>query len=134
MAFDLNSLEMDSETFLHLKHPVSGEELYSDGKPVGIVLYGPASKEHREVTLQLQNRHLMRQKKGKEQTAEERIEESTRLLVGLSKEAKELLLDGSPITSAAQFRQLYTEGKWAWLKKQVDEVFQDDANFIKGSV
>jgi hypothetical protein len=72
---NLDSLGLKDATLLQLRHPVTEELLWADKeqtKPVGIDLYGPASKQYRNAITAMQNRALRR---GKQKPTAEQLRE-----------------------------------------------------------
>ena len=136
MTFNLDTLALKDTVDLQLRHPVTDEPLVTaDGKPVGIVLYGTASKQYRNAVTAMQNRALKRsQRAGKKDsapTAEEMREESVRLLVACSEKAFNLEYKGAPLDNAEAFRSLYNDAAFSWIKDQVDAALGDVSNFLE---
>jgi len=130
--FDLASLAPKDTFELQLRHPVSEELLFADEgktKPVEIILWGTSSKAYRNALTKMQNRNLKRS--DKQRTAEVMREEGVELLVACSQGAKNLALNGVDISSADDFRKLYSDDKYDWLKAQVDKALGDVSNFIQ---
>lgn len=128
---NIDSLALKDTTLLQLRHPVSDELLWEDKeqtKPVGINLYGPASKQYRNAISALQNRQLRRGKKNV--NAETLREESIGLLVSCSENGVNLEYNGAALDSADAFREFYSDPKFAWAKEQVDNALGDPANFL----
>lgn len=128
---NIESLALKDTTLLQLRHPVSDELLWEDKeqtKPVGINLYGPASKQYRNAISALQNRQLRRGKKNV--NAETLREESIGLLVSCSDSGVNLEYNGGKLDSPETFRDFYSDPKFAWAKEQVDNALGDPANFL----
>lgn len=138
MSFDISNLALEATTFLQLKHPVSEEPLTvkdADGvdQPVGIELYGQASKQYRTAVQAMQNRALKRSASGKKSnlTAEEMQAESIGLLVACSAKAVNLNNGGEELDNAEAFRKFYADARFLWVKDQVDTALGEVANFLK---
>lgn len=132
--FDISTIALKDTTELHLRHPVTGDKLYSDAegtKAVTITLYGSASKQYRSAVSAMQNRSLRRQAKKEKTSAEVLKEEGTELLVACSATSSELTNDGSPVKDPSDFRTLYSDPKYSWIKDQVDEALGDASNFLE---
>lgn len=132
MSFNLNTLAVPETTELHLVHPVTQELLYADAdqkEAVVIVLYGQSSRKYRAAVSAMQNRAL---KRGKKQlTAEQMQDEGVELLVACSDKALNLELDGKPVDNPEQFRKLYSDPKFSWVREQVDNALAEISNFLK---
>lgn len=132
MSFNLNTLAVPETTELHLVHPVTQELLYADAdqkEAVVIVLYGQSSRKYRAAVSAMQNRAL---KRGKKQlTAEQMQDEGVELLVACSDKALNLELDGKPVDNPEQFRKLYSDPKFSWVREQVDSALAEISNFLK---
>lgn len=132
--FDINSLALAADHELHLKHPVSGDKLYADKdekQPVMVLLYGTASKQYRNAVTAMQTRQLRRNQKKEKASAEVMNEEAVELLVACSAGSKNLSFDGKPVSMAEDFRKLYSDPKFSWLRSQVDDALGDVGNFLK---
>ena len=105
----------------------NGEDL-----PVGIDLYGPSSKQYRNAIQSLQSRALRRQAKKEKATPQQMEEEAINLLVAVSAGARNLGINASGLVpkTADDFRELYSEPKFMWIKDQVDEGLGDKGNFL----
>jgi hypothetical protein len=128
--FNLDTLALKTDTVLvELRHPATDELLKTeDGKPVGVHVYGTASKPYRDAIHALQNRALKRGKKAA--SAEVMKEEAIELLVAISEKAENLTYKGKPLNSADAFRALYSDPQFSWLKDQVDMAVGDTAAFL----
>lgn len=129
---DIGNLALVKDTFkLSLRHPVSDEVLLEDGdetKPVTISLYGTASKEYRDAITAMQNRSI---KRGKKHASAAVIqEEGVELLVAISDTSEYLEYNGAEVKTPAQFRKLYTDASYSWVREQVDASVGDVANFL----
>jgi hypothetical protein len=129
--FNLDSLALKTDcVFVQLRHPENDEKLWADKdqkKPVGVHVYGTASKEYRAAVNAMQNRQLKRSGKPK---AEVIREEGVELLVAVSERAENLEFQGKPITTPAQFRELYSDPRFSWVKDQIDAAVGDTAAFL----
>jgi hypothetical protein len=133
MTLDLASLALKADTEIQLRHPVSGELLFADEdktEPVTVSLWGSASKQYRNAVAEMQNRALKRQAKKEKPTAEVMREEGIRLLLAVSAGSKNLVLDGNPVITEDDFRTLYSNPAYSWVKDQVDEALADTSNFL----
>jgi len=131
--FDINTLALKDTFELQLTHPVSGELLFADEertKPVTITLYGSSSKQYRNALTAMQNRQIKRSSTKKQASAEVMREESTELLVACAATSKELTLNGKPVKAEADFRELFSDTQYSWVRDQVDTALGDTANFL----
>lgn len=132
MGLNLATLALKSDaTFVHLRHPATDELLYADEakkEPVGIYVYGTASKQYRNAITAMQNRTL---KLGKNKTSVERMrEEAVELLVAVTEKAANLEYNDEKLESAQDFRDLYSDAAFGWLKDQVDAALGDASAFL----
>lgn len=126
--FSLDSLALKDTTELQLRHPVTEDLLFDGEKPVGIELYGTASKQYRNAITAMQNRQLRR---GKQKASAELLkEESISLLVACSARGINLEYDGKPLDNEDAFRSLYSDPRFSWVKEQVDEALGDVSRFL----
>lgn len=128
--FDLNTLALKTDSvFVQLRHPVTDELLADKDGPVGIYVYGTASKEYRAAVNAMGNRALKRG--NKKATAEVVREEGVELLVAVTEKATDnLTYQGKPLNTPATFRELYGDASFSWIKDQVDAAIADTANFL----
>lgn len=132
--FNISTLALSADYELELRDPRTDEVLYasedkSDESKVVIGLHGTASKQYRNQITAIQQRTL---KRGKKPASPEVMrEEGVELLVACSAYSKNLELDGEPVQTAAQFRKLYSDVRFSWLKDQVDGALGEVSNFLK---
>lgn len=132
--FDLSTLALKADYALHLRHPVSGDKLYADEegtKAVEVLLYGTASKQYRNAVTAMQTRQLKRNQKKEKPNAEVLNEEAIELLVACSAGSNNLSMDGKPVSTQEDFRKLYADPRFSWLRSQVDEALGEVGNFLK---
>lgn len=133
MTFDLNAFALDTEARpLHLVDPNDEvTPLYADKdetKPLIINLYGTASKAHKKaveiITKKANNR-------GKRKPSNDEVrEESAEFLVTLTASAENLVLGGEAIETPEQFKALYNNPKFSWIRNQCDSFVSDTTNFL----
>lgn len=132
--FDISKLALKSDTVdIQLRHPGTGELLFSDEakeKPVAAVVYGKASKQYRDALNAMLNRSLKRKAKKEKESSEVMTEEGITLLVAVTAGFKELEIDGHVPTTEADFRSLYANPAYSWIKDAVNEGVADDAAFL----
>lgn len=132
--FDISTLALNADTVdFQLRHPATGELLFSDEAktlPVAAVLYGKASKQYRNALNAMLNRSLKRKAKKEKESAEVMTEEGVSLLVAVTSGFKELSIAGTVPSTEADFRSLYSNAAYSWIKDQVNEFLGDDANFL----
>lgn len=134
--FDISTLALAPDYTLHLRHPVSGDKLYADKeetKPVEVLLFGTASKQYRNAVSAMQTRQLRRNAKKEKPSAEVMNDEAVDLLVACTSGVNNLAVDasGKVPTTAEDFRKLYADPKFSWLRAQVDEALGEVSNFLK---
>jgi hypothetical protein len=115
---------------LILKDPETEMDLEVDGKPVSITVYGQSSQKYQKLMDVLATKERAGNNKNK--SLEVRKKESIDLLVQLSV-STENMEDGSgtPITTAQQFRELYSEESVSWIRDQVTAFVFNSSNFLK---
>lgn len=132
--FDISTLALKTDTVdVQLRHPATGELLFSDEAktlPVAVTVYGKASSQYRNAVNAMVNRSMKRKAKKEKETAEVMNEEGLTLLTAITAGFKELSVNGSVPSSEADYRTLYADAKYAWIKDQVNEFVGDDANFL----
>lgn len=117
-----------------LRHPVTGEDLLNDGKPMSVTVVGEHSDKYKKAQRAIVNRRLAVQgksRKGVTLTAEEiereALETQIQCVVGFDN----LVLDGVVLTySADAARKLLTDPRLSWIRKQIDDAITDESNFI----
>ena len=97
--------------------------------PVSITLHGTSSKNYRGAITAMQNRALKRGKK--QATAEVMREESVELLTACSERGINFEYKGKPLLGASDFRELYSDPAFSWLKEQVDAALGNTENFMQ---
>lgn len=131
MSFNIKAKALSETTFVHLRDPATDEKLYDEatGEAVGITIYGKASSQYKQALSALSRKNLAR--KGKPQSFETNMEDNIEILVTISKEAKNLDIDGVPVATAAAFKALYSDTELFWVKDQVQEALEDNAAFTQ---
>lgn len=135
--FDITSQAAAETAAIHIKG-LDGAFLYSDGKPVRIVIYGPGSDAFAEV----EDRQINR-------TVKRSAENDGKLTVAPSKQREaELADDLASLTVAFEnltyppasgkqgkelFRALYADKKLGFITQQIQKALKDWGNFTPGS-
>ncbi|MBD8677925.1 hypothetical protein [Sphingomonas sp. CFBP 13720] len=122
---------------LHLKD-AAGDFLYSDGKPVRIVIYGPGSKPFAAVEDRQTNRAIkrMQDNDGKVSVApqETRNAEVAEDLAAITVDFENLTYPpAGDARGAPLFQQVYADPKLGFIVKQVQKFITDWGNFKPGS-
>jgi hypothetical protein len=78
----------------------------------------------------MQNRQLRRNATKAKASAEVMREEAVELLVACSAGSKNLTLAGKEVSSEEDFRKLYSDSAYSWLREQVDAALGETANFL----
>ena len=129
MAFELSTLALKDTSEIVLRHPVTDEELIDDkGEKAVVTVYGTASKEYRNALTSYQNRILGR--KGKSVKVEQEIAEAVDFLVSCTASISGVAVHGEIPKSKDDFRNIYSDPAFSWLKKQVDDSIGDVSNFL----
>ena len=135
--FDITSQAVQDTAAIHLKG-ADGEHLYSEGKPVRIVIYGPGSKHFAAIEARQTNRAVkrMQDNDGKvsvaspEQRANEQAEDLADLTVALENFTY-------PPAAGAQgkdlFKALYADITLGFIPQQIMKAVKDWGNFKPGS-
>lgn len=135
MTFDISSLSIQESTILHLVHPATEEKLYADKeqkKAVTITVASTSSRAYRQAVNAMQNRRIKRG--NKKDTAEQQKEEGIELLVSCCISSDNLVYNGVPVKTDADFRALLSDDKMSWVKNQVDECLGNVELFIEKSL
>jgi hypothetical protein len=129
--FDVKSLAIRDTFVLHLKHPVTEDNLYADEakkQPITITLSSTASKAYRKFVNAMHERAI---KRGvKKQSAEEKRAEGVELLVAVCISSENLVYNKQPVQTEADFRALLSDDTVSWIKEQVDNALGDKELFI----
>lgn len=131
MTFDIASLGITESTVLHLLHPATEEKLYADKdqkEPITITVLSTASRAYRQAVNAMHNRTLKRGNKKASPDAQR--EEGIELLVSVCHSSENLVYEGRPVKTEADFRALLSDDKMSWIKTQVDECLGNVELFI----
>lgn len=138
MSFDLNQLSLTTDAQpLQLNHPVTEAPLFvpdedgrdDESKPVSILLYGTASKQYRKAVDVMMKKNAKRG--NKQATPDEMREGAVEFLVALAAGSTNLDLDGEAVTSPEQFRKLFSDERFSWVKAQCDSFLGTTEAFIQ---
>lgn len=131
-SFDLAALAIQESTVVHLTHPATDEKLYFDAErtqPVTITVASTSSRAYRQAVNAVNNRTLKRGTK--KPSAATQKEEGIELLTACCISSENLVLNGSPIKTEADFRALLSNDKFSWIKGQIDEALGNVELFIE---
>lgn len=129
--FDIASLAIQESTVFNLTHPATGEKLFADKaekQAITVTVASTSSRAYRTAVNAMHNRTLKRG--SKKLTAEQQKEEGIELLVACCVSADNLVYNGSPVKSEADFRALLSDDKMSWVKNQIDETLGNIEVFI----
>lgn len=131
----LGDITASDQGFCHLYHPKTRELLYHDSKPVGFMVWSPASDVMTALENAQTNRRLtMVARAGRPVAprAEQVRADATNLLIKAVASYENLSLDGETmlVFSEEQTRALFTSPNTAWMRKQVDDFYGSEENFI----
>lgn len=122
---------------MELRHPQTGAVLLTaDGAPITITLLGRDSESYREVERAQQNRRLKDAARGRrnQMTSEQLEAEHVELLVACTVGWSGLVLDAKTLEfSASAARRLYDDGRFGWIREQVETFIGDRGNFFGDS-
>ena len=129
---DLNDLNLTEKAEqgadMVLEHPVTGEPLSQDGKPITIKLAGTDSSAYRKKQRTLQNNRLQKLSRGKKILGSSEAEDCD-LLAACTLGWSGITEGGKAIPhSHAAAAALYI--KHGWIREQVDLFIADRANFF----
>ena len=110
---------------LKVAHPVTGEVIQNDGRPMTITVYGIESKKYQQVKSAIHNKRLAHRGP---MTAEKEFSYDMDLLADCTASVDNLDLGDGPI-SIENIRKEYVESKW--LRDQVDMFMADRAAFLE---
>lgn len=130
-TFDLSALAIVESTVVHLTHPATDEKLYFDEartQPVTITVASTSSRAYRQAVNAMNNRTLKRG--SKKPSSETQREEGIELLTACCLSAENLVLNGSPVKTEADFRALLANDSYSWIKGQIDEALGNVELFI----
>ena len=134
---DITQLSVTETAPLHLKD-AAGNHLYSDGKPVRILVYGPGSARYAEVDARQTNRALKRREDNDGKVAiaspEQRLTEQAEDLAAITVEFENFSYPpagdarGEPL-----FRAVYADPKLGFIANQVAKFVTQWGNFTGAS-
>lgn len=130
--FDIASLALKSDSVeVQLRNPATDELLWADEaktKAVSVYVFGSASKEYRDARAALQSRQL---KRGKQKPTPELLnEEGVTMLVAITDKFQNLSVDGKVPENASDFRALYNDPRYSWVRDQIDAGTAETSNFL----
>lgn len=124
---DIANLNAKESSFMPLRHPATGQVLKDDaGNQVGFTLGGTYSEAWRNKLNRMANSKMNKRQKA---TAEQNFEELGELFAAVTFDVHNLELSGEKITPK-NVVDVYNNGEYGWIRKQVDEHIGDDANFF----
>lgn len=132
MGFNLSTLATKDTATLHLKHPVTFQDLYGDDEktqPCLVKMYGKDSQVYRNAIFSLQNKRAAR---GKTKVSPEQVEsEWIDVLVACTISIENLDIEpGKPCDSPEMYKELYSTPEFSWVQEQVNEWRGEVANFL----
>jgi len=130
---DLNDINLeekaDEGAEVILEHPVTGEPLEHDGKPMSIKVSGTDSAAYRKKQRELHNRRLQKIAKGRKPDFTNSDSEACELLAACTIGWSGIVAGGEVVKfSQSEARSLYEQH--AWIREQVDLFIGDRANFF----
>lgn len=137
MTFELNSLALNDQAVVQLRHPITDVPLFApvgkgedpESKPVQITVFGSASQAYRRAVDNMMKKAAKRGKR--EATPEEMREQSVEFLTALSVKIDNMVVDGEEVASPEAFRKFYADPRFEWCRTQINEAIGDTASFLK---
>lgn len=132
MSFDINSLQLQDTTTLHLKNPATDMPLYSGenhDKPVEIVIYGRTSKKFRQWVSATETAKARR--KNKEQTLDEVIAENIDFVVAITKEVRNIKIMDKEVNSYETIKEMYSSPGLDWIREQISAALSEVDGFLQ---
>lgn len=138
-GFNILSQAVAETAFIHLRG-ATGDLLLDDGKPVGVTVYGPASKQFATVVERQSNRQLRRMEEndGKpvvvapDVRAAELAEDLTELTISLDNFTYPPAADEGKV-GAELYRAFYSDTRLGFMAQQVMRDVQNWGKFKAGS-
>lgn len=135
--FDITSQAVAMTAPIHIKG-ADGAFLYSDGKPVRIIVYGPGSNEYAEVEDRQTARALKRREENDGKVAlasrEEREAEVAADLADITVGFENLAYPPAGDKQGKElFRALYADKSLGFIPVQIQKTLRDWGNFKSGS-
>ena len=125
-TLDLSVAASEGAT-LTLTHPGTGEDLYSDDKPMTITVLGKDSAEYRGAIRKAANARMKNRKKV--DTVEALESESVGLMSTITTGWSGITVDGEEMAfNAENAKELYR--RFHWIREQVDAFVDERANFL----
>lgn len=133
---DLGNLDFsrtaEEGSWLAIEHPVTGEPLTTDGKPVRMLLLGRDSAAYRKAAHKAQDARLRNAGRsgGLRNLSSESLErEGMRVLAACVVRWEGIVVDGEPLEfSPAAALELFD--RFDWIRQQVDSFIEDRSNFL----
>lgn len=134
---DITTQAVADTAFIHLKG-ADGEHLYSDGKKVGVVIYGPGSDAYAQVESRQTSRAVkrMQDNDGKVTVAppEQRDAEQAEDLAAITVSFENFTYPPAADKQGAElFRAVYADKRLGFIARQVAKAVTDWGNFKPGS-
>lgn len=140
MTFDISSLAFEPTATVQLKHPGTGELLFTEVKdpstgevvqsPVSVKVYGKASMAYRNAETAAMNRALARQARKGKLDAETLKADANDLLSACVVGFENFSLGGIEQTTKSQFVNILSNPQYEWLRTQIDAAVNDEQNFL----
>jgi hypothetical protein len=135
--FDITTQRVVDTTTIHLKG-ADGTHLYDDGKPVGIVVYGPGSTEfaeledrqHARIVKRMQDNDNKLDMIPKEQRDAEAADDLARVTAGFENFEYP---DATGKQGVELYKALYSDKKLGFIKEQVLKALRDWGKFKPAS-
>lgn len=133
--FNMKALAQHETFTLHLRHPVTMDLLYADEEetqPVTIEVFGTSTKQYRNAVNAMHKRNV---KAGYGQNKpippDVLRDENDLLLAACSSHATNFDYDDQPLDNVENFRAMYADSSFNWIREQVDSAIGSTANFIR---
>lgn len=132
MSFDINSLQLQDTTTLHLKNPSTEMPLYTGekhDKPVEIVIYGRSSKQYRQWLSAAESAKARR--KNKEQSPEEKLADTVDFLAAITKEVRNIKIGDTEVNNYEAIKAMYAAPGLVWIGDQVANALSEVDGFLQ---
>ncbi len=134
---DITTQAVRDTAAIHIKG-ADGEHLYSDGKPVRIVIFGPGSRRFAEVEARQTSRAVKRMQdndgKVSVPSPEQRAKEQAEDLAAITVAFENLTYPPAGDKQGSElFEALYADPTLGFIHRQITKAVQDWGNFTGGS-
>jgi hypothetical protein len=131
---DIKTFAVEETGVIELVGPNDEPMIGDDGKRMTVTVFGPGSKPYVKAQTVMQNKMIekLQKRKGRNQTAEERVREQAEFLAGCTKAFSDNI-EYDALSGEALYLAVYSDERIGYIAEQVNKHIGDWANFTKVS-